>query len=194
MTNQINSFISQIQAAGVDKITPTATANGTGALSFGIVNSKSNGKRVSISKALAKAIDITDTVDVIVQVKAGVIHLCSDFSGIEGFSRYNLRGDDRKICYSYELVQFLTSSFGLDFSHHVSHSYINISFTDYNNLPVATIKLNTTTAQLAQSLNEAENQKADAEGTNTLVEEDSFVFDDYEEAPPANSEEKSGEE
>lgn len=189
MTNKINSLISQIQAAGINKITPTAsTTNGNSPLSFGIVNSKSNGKRVSLSKALVKAIGISATVDIIVQINAGVIHLCADFSDIDGYSRYSLRGDDRKICYSYELVNFLTQAFGLNFSNHVSMSFRNISFTTHNGLSVATITLDENAAKLFETslaITENETVLHDSyehtdEDAPPKDEDDNFVFDEYE--------------
>lgn len=202
-----NNFKSQLQAGGINKITATATnTNGNSAFSFGIVNSKSNGKRVSISKALAKAIGITETVDIIAQISAGVIHLGSDFSDIDGYSRYGLRGDDRKICYSYELVNFLTKSFGLNFTNHVSMSFRNISFTTHNDLPVATITLNESVAKNFASMLSATDETAsspECDDDDTPLEEpsvipaesdeDDFVFDEFEEDVVENSDNTASE-
>lgn len=52
------------------------TASNTGKYSFGIVNSKNNGKRVTFNKALSHALGLTDKVTVMPDVEEGKVALC----------------------------------------------------------------------------------------------------------------------
>ena len=54
---------------------PTITANTNGDYSFGIVNSESNGKRVSISKSLSIKLELTDNLAILPMIDDGVVPL-----------------------------------------------------------------------------------------------------------------------
>ena len=116
---------------------PTIKA-GNGKYSFGIVNSKNNGKRVTISKELAKALDLKD---IAMFMPSGldrklVIGRTLPFPhAITG----KLSGEDKKTCYLTSLVALLTEMYELDFSKHVSCTFGDITFDTINGVTVAIV-------------------------------------------------------
>jgi len=137
MTNSKLNIIKKAQAVSLPSITSTSRSNSK--YSFGIVNSKANGKRVSFSKALVAKLDLTDTAYITPVCDDGVIIL----AGSKLFESYecNLRGDDKKLSYNSGVVETLTELFGLDFSQHVSKSFTKIDFDEHEGIPVAVITL-----------------------------------------------------
>ena len=134
----VDTLIEISNATEIPQIT-TLQRIGNKICSFGMVNSESNGKRTTISKALAEALKITDTAYILPVVAEGVIILSS--SPIDKAYKMPYRGKDRKTCYSADLVRTLTSLFKIDFSEHVSKSFKDIVFDTYNENPIAIIPL-----------------------------------------------------
>lgn len=115
-----------------------AIAKGNAKYSFGIVNSKNNGKRVTISKALAQTLDLEDNA---MFMPSGsdrklVIGRTLPFPhAITG----KLSGADKKTCYLTPLVALLTEMYELDFSKHVSQTFTTIDIDNINGVPVAIV-------------------------------------------------------
>ena len=106
---------------------PTITANTNGDYSFGIVNSESNGKRVSISKSLSIKLELTDNLAILPMIDDGVVLLAKELP-FPATSRVSIRGKEKKIAYSASLVHLLTEAFGLDYSARTSMSFSDIDF------------------------------------------------------------------
>lgn len=114
------------------------TVNNAGKYSFGIVNSKNNGKRITFNKALSHALGLTDKVTVMPDVEEGKVALCRSLvfpHATEG----NLRGDESKICYNTAIVKMLSTEFSIDFSTHTSRTFNNIEIDEFNGVPVAIV-------------------------------------------------------
>ena len=133
----INSTLTKAQSLSLPTI--TSISHGSSKFSFGIVNSKRNGKRLSFSKALVAKLELEDTVYITPVKEDGVIIL----AGTRLFESYecNLRGDDKKLSYNSGVVETLTELFGLDFSQHVSKSFTKIDFDEHEGVPVAIVSL-----------------------------------------------------
>jgi len=104
------------------------TSNGI--CSVNIVNNK-NGKRISFSKTLSMKLGLQNTIDIVAFEDDGVILLLKNLPH-DDKSTFGLRGDDKKIIYSAELVEILTEIFNLDFSTKTSRSFTNISINSDN--------------------------------------------------------------
>ena len=137
MTNSRLETIKKAQAVTLPSL--TTTGRGNGKYSFGIVNSKRNGKRLSFSKALVAKLELEDTAYITPVKEDGVIIL----AGTRLFDCYScdLRGDGKKISYCAGVVETLTEIFSLDFSQHVSMSFNNIEFDEHEGVAVAVIAL-----------------------------------------------------
>ena len=111
-----------------------------GKLSVGIVNSQNNGKRLSISKALAEALDLKDEIAILPVPTEGVV-LMSKVLPFPGTTVCKLRGDGKKVAYGAGLVRQLTECFGLDFSERVSCTFADIAINDLDGVPVAVVAM-----------------------------------------------------
>lgn len=116
------------------------TSNGI--YSVNIVNNK-NGKRVSFSKPLSLKLGLQDSIDIVALEEEGVILIAKNLP-YDVKSTYGLRGDDKKIIYSSELVQSLTEIFALDFSTKTSCSFTDITVNADDNMLMAAIKITKT--------------------------------------------------
>ena len=110
-----------------------------GSCSMNMINCK-NGKRISFSKMLSIKLDLQDSVDIVELEDEGMI-LISKNLPYDFKSTYSLRGDDRKIIYSSELVEVLTEIFNLDFGTKVSRSFTDITINTDDNTVIAAITL-----------------------------------------------------
>ena len=98
----------------------------TSNLSFNIVNSKRNGKRVKLSKDLAQAVDLTDSADMLPLEEEGLLKV----------------DNEAKIAYNSGVVALLTQMFGLNFADHTSMSFSNITIDKLEDgIPVALIPI-----------------------------------------------------
>lgn len=106
--------------------------SGNSRLSFNIVNSDSNGKRVKLSKDLAAAIGITERADIL-PIKGEGLIMVAEKLPYEAACSVSLKDEGRngrtgaKIAYNSGMVALLTKEFDLDFSEHVSMSFSDIS-------------------------------------------------------------------
>lgn len=120
------------------KVAPSGNAH----LSFGIVNSKRNGKRVTLSKSLVSAIEVAESAAMIPIPDKGVLMIGKALP-YEAASNVNLKDDGGgKIAYNSGMVALLTQTFGLNFTDHVSVSYSDIEVNTLDNgTPVAIVKI-----------------------------------------------------
>ena len=152
MKNNKLNIIKKAQAVSLPSI--NTTSRGNGKYSFGIVNSKNNGKRLSFSKALVAKLELTDKTYITPVKEDGVIIL----AGTRLFDCYScdLRGDGKKISYCTGVVETLTEIFNLDFSQHVSKSFTKIYFDEHEGVPVAIITLSSSaSAEISEDGEEA---------------------------------------
>ncbi len=122
----------------------TRVANGICSLS--IVNSETNGKRISFSKALSAKLDLSDKVSILPNIKTGELIVSKKIKSEKAYHG-KLSGKDKKLCYNASMVQLVTQAFGLDFSERVSRSFSTIRFLEDGDDVVAFITLSKDTAQ-----------------------------------------------
>jgi len=104
----------------------SAAFGGRGILSFGVVNSENNGKRITLTKSLAGAIGADDSVDILPIPDEGVVLLAKNLPFHQKITM-NLRGKDgHKISYVAQVVALLIKCFSLDFKGHVSQTFQDI--------------------------------------------------------------------
>ena len=113
-------FYALKQKAAQNTLKPQVTA-GSSTYSVGIVNSKYNGKRVSLSSKL----ELSDTAAFMPIAEDRVLLIGKSLSFCEPIVG-KLSGGDKKFCYNSGLVLTLTEEFGLDFSSCTSKSYNKI--------------------------------------------------------------------
>lgn len=135
MKYNINELLELASKCETPVIRNTAS---NGRYSFSVVNSESNGKRFSISKALAEALDLEDSVSLLPVQQEGLL-MISKRPLSERASSGNLNGQGKKLCYNAGLVRLLTKTFRLDFSNRVSLSFSDISIEDNEGEPVAVV-------------------------------------------------------
>jgi hypothetical protein len=88
-------------------------------ISFSIVNTEANGKRIKFSTGLLNQLGNPKDIGMVVN---------EDNTGILVYaSENNLHVGKGNIIYNASIVNKLTETFGLDFSSHTSHSFSNIS-------------------------------------------------------------------
>lgn len=111
-------------------------------LSFNIVNSKRNGKRVKLSKDLAQEINATDSADMLPLEEEGLLMVAKKLP-FEAAYPVSLKGDNEaKIAYNSGVVALLTQVFGLNFADHTSMSFSDITIDKLEDgTPVALIPI-----------------------------------------------------
>lgn len=138
MKYNINDLVAKANSVSL----PTAHVShgGGNVLSFGIVCSASNGKRLSFSKALADHLALDDTAYITPLVEEGLI-LITGKPVFNNAYECGLRGSDKKLSYRANVVNALIDSFSLDFGTHVSRAFNKIEIFEHNGVPVASIQL-----------------------------------------------------
>ena len=127
------------QAAAANKNITITTAS-LGGFSFGIVNSRHNGKRLSFSKALVVALDLEGTVELLPAAADGVLFVAKKLPADISFEG-KLSGEGKKLCYSGSLVALVTEAFKLDFSEKTSMSFSHVEIQDVDGIKVAAIHI-----------------------------------------------------
>lgn len=135
MTN-LKEKLENVQATGIKVV----NGGGSNAVSLSIVNSDSNGKRLTTSKELTKKLNLTDTLYVVPNVEVNELYL-SSVPMMDISSSGKLSGSDKKVCYSAGLVALIVESFNLDYTGKTSMSFNNISFDELEDMPVAIVKI-----------------------------------------------------
>lgn len=178
------------------------TSNGT--LSFGVVNSNSNGKRITISKALAAVLNLDNAVYLTFVPQEGVLILSS--SKVSGTSvKVTLKGNKKtkRTGYNAVVVFALKKSFDLDYSNCVSLSFRDIAINNNNGISCAIINMRMPSklskdyeddfeSSSTPSKNDTDTHLVESAIVSDESNEDDFVFEDFEEDTSANGEEKSG--
>lgn len=158
---RFDKLMSQLKTLEVPKMAPQNSI-GSSVKSLGIIRSGSNGKRVSISKALVVALDLERVAYAIPLTAEGALALSKEKLN-PGAIELKLSNDGqkqeccKKICYNAGLVEYLVSTYNLDYSTCVSRTFTEIDIEDANGVPVAFIRLTQPTASAAASAGQEEN-------------------------------------
>lgn len=105
----------------------TTSASNNSRLSFNIVNSKHNGKRIKLSKGLALEAGITESAAML-PIKSKGLLMVAEKLPFQAACSVTLKDDGgAKIAYSYKMVALLTQEFALDFAERTSMSFNDIS-------------------------------------------------------------------
>ena len=132
----------------VDQQTLNAPYRGHGghsARSFGVVNSKANGRRLSFSKKLCEDLKLEDSVEISPVIDENIVLIGKNLP-VDERKKFSctLKGEDsRKISYAGGLVQDLTVWFNLDYSNCTSKSFTDMYIMDAGNgtdMAVVTLK------------------------------------------------------
>lgn len=110
----------------------------TGKFSLGIVNSRQNGKRFTVSKALAEALELSDTISVMPSAGTHQLVIGKTLS-FPNALKFNIRGEGKKTCYAAQFVELMTAMFSLDFGAHVSLTFYDIALDMLDGTPVALV-------------------------------------------------------
>ena len=128
-----------LQEAAATEI-PKICNGGTRRYSFNIINSDTNGKRLSLSKMLIERLGLEDEFQLLPIPSSGVALIGKHLPSSQA-STVRLSNRERGTCYSANLVKILTQLFSLDFSAHVSRTFTDITFDEIEGVPVAIITL-----------------------------------------------------
>ena len=123
--------------------TSTNSHGSAGSLSFGIVNSVKNGKRLSLSGALVEKHDVTDTAFIVLLPSDHVVLIAKQLP-LESAMQMTLKSEKRcvtKVCYSYPLVKALTDSYNLDFTGRTSMTFYDIEILNEVGTDIAVITI-----------------------------------------------------
>lgn len=107
--------------------------------SFGVVNSRQNGKRCSFSQSLVRKLDLVNKVYAMPSEKARKLVIGRTLP-FPSAAVLRLSGEGKKIAYAAHFVEMITEMFGLDFTKHVSQTFYNIDFDQIDGNTVAIIK------------------------------------------------------
>ena len=132
-----------LKKAAASAPTSLSKCTGTfGTYSFGIVNSKSNGKRLTLSKSLNAALELESTIEFIAIPEDGTLLVSKAFPEGTAVS-YELKGDadDRRTCYSTDVVKAIIKDFHLKFEDCVSRTFNRITIDKSGDVPFAIITL-----------------------------------------------------
>lgn len=111
-----------------------------GNFSFGLVNSCSNGKRITLSKALSAQLKLEDSICIMPSVEKRQLVIGKALPFPKAM-KINLRGSGKKIGYSASCVEVITKAFALDFSNRVCTTFYNIDFGEKDGAPFAVINV-----------------------------------------------------
>ena len=142
-----SSIVDLIKLSEQTEIPASASRGGSSnsKLSFGIVNSEANGKRVSFSKSLVQSLDLKGSAEIALVPDKGCILIASELPHKNVvICKFSAKGDKggRRLSYNSEAVCLLTKTFGLNFADHVSVSYDGITVeTLENGTPVAIVEI-----------------------------------------------------
>ena len=121
------------------EVKPSSQGNGQNSkVSFSIVNSANNGKRIMFSKGLLEKLGNPTTVKFMVLTEEGVL-IVGENLGAE--KAYKFSEANKKIIYCGGVINSLVEDFSIDFEGRTSRSFAEIDIGSYNDNPVAIIKL-----------------------------------------------------
>lgn len=103
-----------------------------------LINSKKNGKRLSLSSALLEYLNNPETVQIGLGDDSIVIGEVLESCDLN----YTVRRQDSKgMIYAGGLVEEITSTYGLDFSDRVSITFHEVEYMEMEAYPIAVIKI-----------------------------------------------------
>ncbi len=137
MVKNINFSEAIAKAAADERNHSFVSTTVPGTFSFGVVNNV-NGKRLTLSKALATALGLEDTFEILPHHDENFLFVGKKLPATKVFQG-KLSGADKKICYSAQLVERVTTAFHLDFEGKTSMSFNTIEFTEIEGNPVAVV-------------------------------------------------------
>lgn len=137
MVKNINFAEAMAKAAADERNHSFVSTAAPGTFSFGVVNNI-NGKRLTLSKALAAALGLEDAMEILPHHDENFLFVGKKLHATKVFYG-KLSGAEKKICYSSELVTRVTEAFNLDFSDKTSMSVNTIEFTEIDGNPVAVV-------------------------------------------------------
>ena len=113
-----------------------AARSSRGKYSLGIVCSEKNGKRLTLTASLAKALMLEDKLFITVYADDNLIVLSP--GAINKYSvETALKGEEGKISYNAGLVHFLIDTFNLDYEGVVSQTFHDFTFNNDQSNPMA---------------------------------------------------------
>ena len=107
-------------------VLPSFSFEGHGTPSLSVVYGNS-GKRITITKTLAKRLDIQSEMQILPIPEDKVLLVAKKFPEDKGV-KLTLKGDDKKICYNAGAVQYLVEAFELNYDTVVSKAFSDVSF------------------------------------------------------------------
>lgn len=121
--NKSNLSISQLLDAAASIPARAKNSASKGKPSVGIVNSATNGKRLSFSKALVTTLELEDVAEIALIPSEGCILVAKKLP-IENVlkCKFSPKDTGKKISYNTGAVEAITETFELNFSNHVSIS------------------------------------------------------------------------
>lgn len=125
-------------------VLPENIANTVSKMSFGIVNSRNNGRRMTYSKQLSSALKLKGSSEImIIPIKEQNVIMISTKLPFENAYRCPLtQSEDRFISYASDVVTALTMIFDLPFGARKSLSFNDITLdVTPDNVPVAIIRM-----------------------------------------------------
>lgn len=114
-----------------------------GKFTVGVVYNR-NGKRVSVSAALAEALGIEDKMSFIIDAEAGELLISRDFPYPAALTvTASGKDGEKKIAYSATVAESVVKAFGLDFSSKTSMSFgsITTEVDEATGTPYAVVKI-----------------------------------------------------
>jgi hypothetical protein len=133
--NLINKLTAQKSAS----IKGAGSHGGNSKASLTIVNSRHNGKRMMLSKALKEALGIEQSFTVASFPEDGCILMGKELPNSN--DKFNMSPSDNQICYSSTLINYLVKAFNLDYENVTSRSFSEIQIDTSGDTPIAIIKL-----------------------------------------------------
>ena len=135
-----NEIMTEISDLEIPQVAACSRA-GNGPLVFSVVYSESNSKRLSISKALASALDLK-TNAYLLAIPAKNILLLSKMNIANKAIELKLSGEGKKLVYASPVVTMLINKFKLNYDSCTSKAFkeITLDFME-NDVPVAIISM-----------------------------------------------------
>ena len=153
MTEQATSILSIFESLMTAEA-PKMSKSG-GKYSLGIVNSKSNGKRLTLSKSIAENLKI-ETELYAMPAEDDRKLVLSKTKVFPHSVELKITDEGKRTSYCAPFVELLTDRFALDFSKHVSRTFYDVDFDTYENTLVAIVSFPEETAEATSEVSSEE--------------------------------------
>ena len=118
---------------------PSLSYEGNGIPSLSIVYGK-NGKRITISKTLARRLNITGEAFVFPIVEDSVLLFAKNMPEDKGI-KLKFKGDDKKVSYNSGAIEYFVKEFKLDYSDVSSKAFNKITFEQDGDIEYAIVSM-----------------------------------------------------